>query len=51
MEDVELPTLCDIRSERLSPYPDKHRYFDCDDMLENELWISVCLLICMQSMP
>lgn len=36
MEDVELVALCDVRSERMESYPDKHRYLDFDEMLEKE---------------
>lgn len=36
MEDTVLAALCDIRSERLEPYPDKHHYLDFEEMLEKE---------------
>ena len=36
MTDVKLTALCDIRSECLAPYPDKHHYSDFDTMLEEE---------------
>lgn len=36
MEDTELTSLCDIRPERMEPYPDKHHYTDFDEMLEKE---------------
>lgn len=36
MEDAELVALCDIRPEQMERYPDKHRYTDFDEMLENE---------------
>lgn len=36
MKDAELVALCDIRPEQMERYPDKHRYTDFDEMLENE---------------
>ena len=36
MEDVELVAICDIRPERMEPYPDKHQYTDFDEMLAKE---------------
>ena len=36
MEDVELTALCDIRQERMEPYPEKHHYTKLDEMLKNE---------------
>ena len=36
MEDTELAALCDIRPERMEPYPDKYHYQDFDEMLEKE---------------
>ena len=36
MEDTELAALCDIRPERMEPYPDKRHYTDLDEMLEKE---------------
>ena len=36
MEDVELVALCDIRPERMEPYPAQRHYTDFDTMLENE---------------
>lgn len=36
MEDVELVAICDIRKERMTPYPNKRHYLDFDEMLEKE---------------
>lgn len=36
MEDAELVAICDIRPERMEPYPDKRHYVDFDEMLRNE---------------
>lgn len=36
MEETSLTALCDIRSECLEAYPDKHLYTDFDEMLEKE---------------
>ncbi len=36
IEGVELVALCDIRSEQMEKYPDKHQYVDFDEMLEKE---------------
>lgn len=36
MEDVKLTAICDIRRERMEPYPDKRHYEDLDSMLEKE---------------
>ena len=36
MDDAELVAICDIRPERMEKYPDKRRYTDFDEMLENE---------------
>lgn len=36
MEDTLLTALCDIRPERLEPYPDKRHYLDFEEMLEKE---------------
>lgn len=45
MEDTELVALCDIRSERMKKYKNKHHYTDFDEMLENEKLdiIDICL--------
>lgn len=45
MEDTELVALCDIRSERMKKYENKHHYTDFDEMLENEKLdiIDICL--------
>ncbi len=45
MDDVELVALCDIRKERLVPYPDKRHYLDFDEMLEKEQLdiLDICL--------
>ena len=39
MEDTKLAALCDIRPERMEPYPDKHHYQNFDEMLEKRIWI------------
>ncbi len=36
MENVELSAICDIRTERMERYPEKHRYTDFNEMLEKE---------------
>jgi len=36
MEDAELVAICDIRPERMEPYPDKRQYTDFDEMLAKE---------------
>ena len=36
MEDTELVAICDVRPERMDPYPNKRHYVDFDDMLQNE---------------
>lgn len=36
MEDTALVALCDIRKERMDPYPDKRHYLDFEEMLEKE---------------
>ncbi|MDO4446012.1 MAG: Gfo/Idh/MocA family oxidoreductase [Bacillota bacterium] len=45
MEDVELTALCDIRQERMEPYPEKHHYTELDEMLKNEKLdiLDICL--------
>ena len=45
MEDVELVALCDIRVERLEPYPKKRHYLDFDEMLAKEQLdiLDICL--------
>ncbi len=45
MEDAELIAMCDIRPERMEKFPDKHRYTDFDEMLNNEEFdiIDICL--------
>lgn len=45
MEETNLVALCDIRSERLEKYPDKHLYTDFDEMLEKEQLdiLDICL--------
>ncbi len=45
MEDVELTALCDIRQERMEPYPEKHHYTKLDEMLKNEKLdiLDICL--------
>lgn len=36
MEATALVAICDIRPERMEPYPDKRHYTDFSEMLENE---------------
>ena len=36
MEDTELVAICDIRPERMEPYPDKRQYTDFEEMLAKE---------------
>lgn len=36
MEGAELSAICDIRPERMERYPEKRRYTDFNEMLENE---------------
>ncbi len=36
MEETRLVALCDIRPQRLEPYPDKRCYTDFEEMLEKE---------------
>ena len=36
MEDTELVAICDVRPERMDPYPNKRHYVDFDEMLQNE---------------
>ena len=36
MEDAELAAICDIRPERMEPYPDKRQYTDFEEMLAKE---------------
>ena len=36
MEDTELVAICDVRPERMDPYPNKLHYVDFDEMLQNE---------------
>ena len=45
MENAELVAMCDIRTECMEPYPDKHLYTDFDEMLENEKLdiLDICL--------
>ena len=45
MEDVELTALCDIRQERMEPYPEKHHYTKLEEMLKNEKLdiLDICL--------
>lgn len=45
MENTELVALCDIRPERMEPYPDKRHYTDFDDMLAHETLdiLDICL--------
>lgn len=45
MEDVELTALCDIRQERMEPYPEKHHYTKLDEMLKSEKLdiLDICL--------
>lgn len=37
-ENVELIALCDIRPERMEPYPDKRHYTDFADCVEKEIF-------------
>ena len=48
MEDTKLAALCDIRPERMEPYPDKYHYQDFDEMLEKEDLdiLDICLPTC-----
>lgn len=43
--EVSLVALCDIRPERMEPYPDKHHYVDFEDMLAHEQLdiLDICL--------
>ena len=45
MEGVELVALCDVRSEQMEKYPDKRRYLDFEEMLQNEKLdiLDICL--------
>lgn len=45
MEDAQLTAICDIRAERMEPYPDKRHYLDFDEMLEKEELdiVDICL--------
>ena len=45
LEGAELVALCDVRSEQMENYPDKHRYLDFDEMLEKEELdiVDICL--------
>ncbi len=45
MENAELIAICDIRTERMEKYPNKHHYTDFDEMLEKEQFdiIDICL--------
>ena len=45
MENAELTALCDIRPERLEPYPGKGRYTDFEEMLKSEQLdiLDICL--------
>lgn len=45
MEDTELVALCDVRPERMEPYPQKRHYTSLDDMLANERLdiLDICL--------
>ncbi len=45
MDDAEIIAMCDIRPERMEKFPDKHRYTDFDEMLNNEEFdvIDICL--------
>lgn len=45
MEEVELVAICDIREERMTPYPDKRHYLSFDEMLEKETLdiLDICL--------
>ena len=36
MEDTTLTAICDIRPERMEPYPEPHHYTSIDEMLEKE---------------
>ena len=36
MEDTTLTAICDIRPERMKPYPEPHHYTSIDEMLEKE---------------
>lgn len=36
MEDTTLTAICDIRLERMEPYPEPHHYTSIDEMLEKE---------------
>ncbi len=36
LEGIELVALCDVRTERMDPYPNKRKYVDFDEMLEKE---------------
>ena len=36
MEDTTLTAICDIRPERMDPYPEPHHYTSIDEMLEKE---------------
>ena len=36
MEDTELVAICDIRPERMEPYPDNSQYTDFEEMLSKE---------------
>lgn len=51
MEDTELTALCDVRSERLSLYPDKRHYTDFSEMLEKERLdiVDICLPTCLHA--
>lgn len=49
MEDTTLTAICDIRPERMEPYPEPHHYTSIDEMLEKKSWISwisACPPIC-----
>ncbi len=45
MQDTELVALCDIRPERLEPYPGKRHYSDFEEMLQREKLdiLDICL--------
>lgn len=45
MEETTLEALCDIRPERLEPYPDKRLYTDFEEMLDAEQLdiLDICL--------
>ena len=45
IEGVELVALCDVRSEQMEQYLDKHQYLDFDEMLEKEELdiVDICL--------